>query len=173
MSSVSSATSRMQLSPYSPLWPAIFDYERGQLATVLGDAMRIEHIGSTAVPGLGAKPIIDVLIGAPDLASIDARIASLQACGYQYVKEFERALPERRYFRRTDGQPGHFHVHAVAMGGPFWTSHLAFRDALRADVALAEEYWKLKMRLAARFPNDREAYTDGKGDFIRRVLGHP
>ena len=170
MSPVSSATSRVQLSPYSPLWPAIFDYERGQLAAVLGDAMRIEHIGSTAVPGLGAKPIIDVLVGAPDLPSIEARIPALQACGYQYVKEFERALPERRYFRRTDGQPGHFHVHAVACGGPFWTSHLAFRDALRSDAALAEEYWKLKTRLAARFPNDREAYTDGKGDFIRRVL---
>jgi GrpB-like predicted nucleotidyltransferase (UPF0157 family) len=170
LSTAPSATSRVLLSPYSPLWPAIFDYERGQLAAILGEVAAIEHIGSTAVPGLGAKPIIDVLVGAPDLAHIEACIPALQAYGYQYVPEFERAMPHRRYLRRTDGHPGNFHLHAVARGSPFWNAHLAFRDALRADAALADEYWKLKQRLAARFPNDRAAYTDAKGDFIRRVL---
>ena len=160
----------MPLSPYSPLWPAIFDYERDQLARVLGGRVRIEHIGSTAVPGLGAKPIIDVMAGAPDIAHIEACIPALQACGYQYVPEFERSIPERRYLRRTDGQPGNFHLHAVAEGSAFWIAHLAFRDALRASSALADDYWKLKQALAARFPDDRAAYTDGKGDFIRKVL---
>ena len=160
---------RVTLSPYSPLWPAIFDYERERLRELLGE-VRIEHVGSTAVPGLGAKPVIDILVGAPSLAAIEERIPALQGYGYQYVPEFERAIPDRRYFRRTDGQPGHFHVHAVVEGGAFWRSHLAFRDALRADAGLAGEYWKLKRKLAARFPDDRAAYTDAKAEFIRDVL---
>ena len=164
------ATQAVLLSPYSPLWPAIFDVEARALERLLDGGVRVEHIGSTAVPGLGAKPIIDVLVGAPDLAFVEARIPRLVEHGYQYVAEFERAVPQRRYFRRTDGQPGHFHVHAVVLDSPFWRSHLAFRDALRRDPALAARYWKLKQRLAARFPNDRAAYTDGKADFIREVL---
>lgn len=163
-------TTRVLLSPYSPLWPAIFDFERQHLQAIFGDATAIEHIGSTAVPGLGAKPIIDILVGAPSLAHVEACIPALRDYGYRYVPEFEKALPQRRYFTRTDGHPGNFHVHAVVQGEDFWRAHLAFRDALRADAALAASYWKLKQRLAARFPNDREAYTDGKGDFVRDVL---
>lgn len=163
-------TSRVLLSPYSPLWPAIYDFERLALETLFEGAARCEHIGSTAVPGLGAKPVIDMLLGVADLAVVEARIPQLQARGYRYVPEFERAIPDRRFFSRSDGQPGNFHVHAVKVDGPFWKSHLAFRDALRADPALAAEYWKLKQRLAARFPDDRAAYADNKGDFIRGVL---
>ena len=166
-----SATIAVLLSPYSPLWPAIFDVEARDLAALMDGAVRIEHIGSTAVPGLGAKPIVDIMVGAPDLAFIDARIPALQARGYRYVPEFERAMPDRRYFTRSDGQPGNFHLHAVALDSPFWRSHLAFRDALRADPALAASYWKLKQRLAARHPNDRAAYADGQGAFIHEVLG--
>jgi GrpB-like predicted nucleotidyltransferase (UPF0157 family) len=161
----------VQLSAYSPLWPAIFAYESARLQAILGaDAAVIEHIGSTAVPGMGAKPIIDVMIGVADLAMIERRIPELQADGYRYVPEFERSMPMRRYFVKTNAQPGHFHVHAVILDSPFWKSHLAFRDALRADPRLAADYWKLKQRLAARYPNDREAYTDGKSAFIREAM---
>jgi len=165
-----SATVAVLLSPYSPLWPAIFDHEARRLEALFDGAARIEHIGSTAVPGLGAKPIVDILLGAPDVPFIEARIPALVAQGYRYVPEFERSMPQRRYFTRTDGQPGNFHLHAVAQDSAFFRSHLAFRDALRADAALAGEYWKLKQRLAARFPNDRAAYSDGKSAFIREVL---
>jgi GrpB-like predicted nucleotidyltransferase (UPF0157 family) len=158
------------LSAYSPMWPSIFEIERGTLQAALGDAVLIEHIGSTAVPGLGAKPIIDMLVGAPDLAIVEARIPRLVEAGYRYVPEFERAIPERRYFTKTDGQPGSFQVHAVALDGAFWKRHLAFRDALRRDAALAEKYWRLKLQLAARFPDDRAAYADAKGAFIRAAL---
>jgi GrpB-like predicted nucleotidyltransferase (UPF0157 family) len=162
----------VQLSAYSPLWPAIFDFERARLQGILGaDAAVIEHIGSTAVPGMGAKPIIDVMVGVADLAMIERRMAELQADGYRYVPEFERSMPQRRYFVKTHAQPGHFHVHAVILDSPFWKSHLAFRDALRADARLAADYWKLKQRLAARYPNDREAYADGKSAFIREAMG--
>ena len=170
MSTTTTATTAVILTPYSPLWPAIFDVEARALEGIFDNAVRVEHVGSTAVPGLGAKPIVDICVGAPDLAFIEARIPRMVAAGYRYVPEFERAIPGRRYFTRTDGQPGNFHVHAVVLDGAFWRSHLAFRDALRADPRAAAEYWKLKQRLAARFPNDRAAYADGKSTFIREVL---
>ena len=161
----------VELSAYSPMWPAVFEIERDRLTHVFGaDAVVIEHIGSTAVPGLGAKPIIDVLLGAPTLDIIERKIPELVAGGYRYVPEFEKSIPERRYFVKVHGQPGHFHLHAVVYASSFWKRHLAFRDALRADTALADDYWKLKRRLAARFPNDRGAYTDAKSEFIRTVI---
>jgi GrpB-like predicted nucleotidyltransferase (UPF0157 family) len=161
----------VELSAYSPMWPVVFDIERGRLAAIFGaDAAVIEHIGSTAVAGLGAKPIIDVMLGVPALAIVERRIPELVAEGYRYVPEFEKSVPERRFLVKILGHPGYFHLHAVVHASPFWRRHLAFRDALRADAALAAEYWKLKRRFAARFPNDRAAYTDAKSEFIRTVI---
>jgi len=161
----------VELSPYSPMWPAVFDIERGRLLEIFGSgAVLIEHIGSTAVPGLGAKPIIDILLGASTLAIVERSIPALEATGYRYVPEFERAAPNRRYFVKTHGQPGHFHLHAVVIDTPFWKDHIAFRDALRASPALAQQYWKLKRSLAGRFRNDRGAYTDAKSAFIRAAI---
>ncbi|HYC38619.1 MAG TPA: GrpB family protein [Usitatibacter sp.] len=158
------------LTPYSPLWPAVFDIEQRRLLEIFNDSVVVEHIGSTAVPGLGAKPVIDVMLGSPDLAVVEGRIPTLEADGWRYVPEFERAMPERRYFTKLDQPPGKFHLHAVVLGGLFWQRHLAFRDALRADPRLAQRYWRVKQHLAARFPDDRAAYTEAKGDFIRAVL---
>ena len=157
------------LSTYSPLWPSIFEIEKERLARIMQGAALIEHIGSTAVPGLGAKPIIDVMVGTPDLAIVERRMPELFALGYRYVPEFEKSTPERRYFTKEDGQPGHFHLHAVVLDSPFWKRHLAFRDALRRDPALAQRYWKLKQRLASRFAHDRDAYAVAKSAFIRAV----
>jgi GrpB-like predicted nucleotidyltransferase (UPF0157 family) len=162
---------RLDLSAYSPMWPVVFAIERERLTRIFGaDAVLIEHIGSTAVPGLGAKPIIDILLGTPDPAIVERKFAELRADGYRYVPEFEKAIPQRRYFVKPDGHPGYFHLHAVVVDTPFWRDHLAFRDALRGDPGLADEYWKLKRRLAARYPNDRAAYTDAKSGFIRTVI---
>ena len=161
----------VELTPYSPMWPAVFEIEKQRLYGIFGpDAVLIEHVGSTAVPGLGAKPVIDVMLGAPALAIVERRIPELVESGYRYVPEFERAIPQRRYFVKLQGHPGTFHLHAVVIDSPFWKEQLAFRDALRADAALAGRYWQLKRRLAARFPSDRAAYTDGKSDFIRAVV---
>lgn len=160
-----------ELSAYSPMWPAIFHIEHGRLTAIFGvDAVVIEHIGSTAVPGLGAKPVIDVMLGAPAISIVERKIAHLEADGYRYVQEFEKSMPERRYFVKAQGHPGYFHLQGVVYGSPFWKRHLAFRDALRADASLAGDYWKLKRRLAARFPNDRGAYNDAKSEFIRTVI---
>lgn len=161
----------VELSAYSPMWPAVFDIEKARLAAIFGtDGVLIEHIGSTAVPGLGAKPVIDILLGAPSLAVIERHIPALLESGYRYVPEFERAIPERRYFTKRDGHPGHFHLHAVVYDTPFWRDHIAFRDLLRTDPGYAERYWRLKNALAARHRSDRGAYTDAKTNFIREAL---
>jgi GrpB-like predicted nucleotidyltransferase (UPF0157 family) len=166
-----SASEPVELSAYSPLWPAVFELERERLGAIFaGEDIAIEHIGSTAVPGLGAKPIIDIMLGVADLAVVESRVEALAGEGYRYVREFEMAIPDRRYFDKPEGNPGRFHLHAVVNGSPFWVRHLAFRDALRADPALAQRYWKVKQHAAARHPLDRSAYTEGKTDFIRGVV---
>jgi GrpB-like predicted nucleotidyltransferase (UPF0157 family) len=161
----------LELSAYSPMWPAVFDMECVRLDQIFGPGtVVIEHIGSTAIPGLAAKPIIDVMVGAGALEVFEIRTPELQAEGYRYVPEFEKSNPARRYFVKTDGQPGNFNLHAVVLGSVFWREHLAFRDALRANPALVEEYWRIKKRQVLRHPTDRTAYADAKATFIRSVL---
>ncbi len=158
---------------YSPAWPVRFAAERDALSRVFPpDAFTIEHIGSTAVPGLAAKPTVDILIGAPSLPDVEARIGAMEALGYAYVPEHEAALPGRRFFAKPALPPRLFHVHAVRTDSAFRSEHLRFRDALRADAALAAEYGALKQRLAFRHGTDREAYADAKSAFIRSVV-HP
>ena len=168
---MSSLPETLELSAYSPMWPAIFDMERLRLDQVFGPGgVAIEHIGSTAIPGMGAKPIIDVMVGAATLEVFEIRTPELQAEGYRYVPELEKSNPLRRYFVKTDGQPGNFNLHGVVLGSVFWREHLAFRDALRMSPTLSEEYWRIKRRMATRHPNDRTAYADAKAAFIRMVL---
>ena len=156
---------------YSADWPVRFAAERAALARVYPpDAFTIEHIGSTAVPGLESKPIVDILIGAPSLPQIEARIGAMAALGYEYVPGHEAVLPERRFFAKPAARPRAFHVHAVRADSPFRAEHLRFRDALRADPVLAAEYGALKRRLALRHDADREGYTDAKSAFIRSVV---
>jgi len=157
------------LVAYDSAWPAQFDAERERLRGILGHATPIEHIGSTSVPGLVAKPILDIVIGVSALPEIEAKIPDLEERGYEYVAKFEAELPERRYFRKHDGTRTTVHVHAVVTGGDFWKRHMAFRDHLRAHPAIAQEYAQLKLGLARKHAHDRDAYTDAKSPFIRRV----
>ncbi len=161
----------VEVVAYSAEWPRLFAAERDALArTFPPGTFTIEHIGSTAVPGLGAKPIVDILIGAPALPDIEARIDAMEAHGYQYMPEHEAVLPHRRFFAKPARRPRQFHVHAVRTDSRFRAEHLAFRDALRADATLAADYLALKRELAARYGSDREGYTDAKGAFIRAVV---
>ncbi|MEO8674254.1 MAG: GrpB family protein [Casimicrobiaceae bacterium] len=163
--------SSVEIASYCPDWPRTFEAERIALAEIFPQsAFRIEHVGSTAVRELPAKPIVDILIGAGSLAEIEARIREMEAHGYRYVPEYEAVLPQRRYFTKPKDPPRRFHVHAVEIDSRFWAEHLLFRDALRADRALAAEYGALKIALATRFGDDREAYTDAKTPFIQAVL---
>ena len=122
------------------------------------------------MPGLGAKPIIDILLGAPTLAEIESHIPAVEALGYFYASAFEALIPERRYFYRPHQRPSEFHLHAVALDSDFFRDHLGFRDALRNDPVIREAYWRLKSELASKFADDREAYTEAKGPFIRSVI---
>lgn len=166
----------VEIVPWSAAWESEFEAERRRLLTVFdAQDVQIEHIGSTSVRGLGAKPIVDILVGAPSLAYIETRIPALEALGYHYVPELETTLPERRFFALPREHPRRFHLHATERGGTFWREHLRFRDALRSDPALARDYERLKRELAARHRNDRDAYTDAKTAFVtgvvRRALG--
>jgi GrpB-like predicted nucleotidyltransferase (UPF0157 family) len=169
----SSSPEAIELSAYSPKWPVTFNNEKGRLTEIFGEgAVLIEHVGSTAVPGMGAKPIVDILLGAPSLAIVERSIPAMVETGYRYVPEFERALPQRRYLVKKEGHPGYFHLHAVVYDTPFWKDLLDFRDLLRQDASYAERYWRLKNALAARHRNDREAYANAKSEFIKNALAY-
>jgi GrpB-like predicted nucleotidyltransferase (UPF0157 family) len=120
------------------------------------------------VPGLPAKPVIDLMVGVEDIERAGPAVAGLINLGYEYVPEFESQLPDRRYFRR--GSPESHHVHMVPVDSDYFAEHLLFRDWLRAHPQAAEEYGKLKRGLAGRFPLDRDAYRAGKVPFIEMVV---
>lgn len=157
----------VRLVPYDPAWPQLFAAEAARLERALaGMIIRFEHTGSTSIPGLAAKPVLDILGGVPDDAPMEPYIAALTASGY--VHRGEQGIAGREFFRR--GEPRAYHLHLTSVGSSFWRDHLAFRDYLRANPGVRDEYGKLKLDLALRFPNDRESYIDHKGPFVRHVL---
>lgn len=155
--------------PYDPSWPARFEVERAAIAEAIGESIvdGIHHVGSTAVPGLAAKPIIDILVGVRSLEGSRACFEPLAQIGYMYAPY----LPEEmHWFCKPDPSRRTHHLHLVPVHSKRYTDELAFRDRLRADPQAAEEYLTLKRDLARRFSHDREAYTDAKSAFIRRVV---
>lgn len=164
--------SAVSLSEYTSEWQTQFECVSAELASVLADSpgLAIEHVGSTSVPGLCAKPVIDLLIGVSSLKDIESRICMLQQLGFRYRPEHEKEIPDRRYFVREPGQRLRVHVHAVVTGSALWLGHLAFRDALRRDGHLAAEYASLKRTLALQHAHDKASYTRAKAPFIQSVL---
>lgn len=162
---------RVMLVPHSADWPARFAAERERLLELFSGVLReVQHIGSTAVPGLPAKPIIDLMAGVDGMEAADALIVPLLDTGYATSAEFNASLSDHRWLmRHAEGQRTH-HLHLVVHEGTLWKKRLRFRDVLRADSVLAGRYADLKARLAMRYPLDREAYTQAKGDFVREVL---
>jgi GrpB-like predicted nucleotidyltransferase (UPF0157 family) len=158
--------------PYDEAWPSLFEKERALIEGAIGRWVEeIEHVGSTAVTGLAAKPVIDIMVGVKSLDDSPVMIKRLAGVGYEYVPEFERVLHFRRYFREMrDGRRTH-QIHLVEKSNvEWWEHHLMFRDYLRAHPKTAREYGRLKDHLAERFRSDREAYTDAKADFISKVV---
>jgi GrpB-like predicted nucleotidyltransferase (UPF0157 family) len=155
---------RVELVDYDPSWARLFAEERERLSGVFdGKAVAIEHIGSTSVPGLSAKPIVDVLVGLAELELAPEQILAMAELGYEYLGE--HGLPGRLFFRKF---PRTHHVHVVAFGGIHWERQLAFRDVLRNDAEERERYDAFKRRLAAE-GHPREVYTELKTPFIREV----
>lgn len=156
---------------YTEAWASEFLVERDRLATVFaGTDTAIEHVGSTSVPGLCAKPILDICVGVPELSVVEERIGALEALGYEYVPEYEVEIPDRRYFRRPAERPRTHHVHACRRGDSIWRRHLAFRDWLRSHDEDRDAYCALKRELYERHSLDRPAYTEAKGPFIQSIL---
>jgi GrpB-like predicted nucleotidyltransferase (UPF0157 family) len=155
------------LTPYDPAWPAAFAAERARIAAAFGAfPASVEHIGSTSVPGLDAKPILDVLVGVPAGVPRAPYVAALVSLGYAH--RGAHGIPGRDYFVR--GEPRSHQIHLLDIGSDTWAAHLAFRDALRASPRTAAAYAALKRDLAARFRDDRDSYQNGKADFIESVL---
>ncbi len=155
--------------PYDPRWPALFEEAAAEIKAVAGDRiLAVEHVGSTAVPGLSAKPILDVLAGVEDLVRSLELLPELAKLGYEYRPDEE--IPDRHYFRRRLAGVRTHHLSLAEPTSAHYRNTIAFRDALREEPELARSYESLKLDLARRFPHDRPAYTAGKTDFVLRVL---
>ena len=157
---------KVRLADSNARWAGLFEAERTRLAAATGPlVLGIEHFGSTAIPGIKAKPILDILVGLRRFEDGTALVEPLTGLGYRYLGPEQ--VPEHHLF--TLGEPTRCHLHAVVLGGAKWVRQLRFRDALRADPALAAAYEALKVDLARRFPDSRPDYLNGKQDFIDRV----
>ena len=160
-----SADEAVFLVPYDPDWPRRFEQERELLEDALANwiAGTIEHIGSTAVPELLAKPIIDIMVGVRDLTSSMAAREALAGLDYQY---FPYRSDVMHWFCKPSPAHRTHHLHLVPFQSPLWIERIAFRDLLRRSPDARKEYAALKASLAERYRTDREAYTDAKGQFV-------
>jgi GrpB-like predicted nucleotidyltransferase (UPF0157 family) len=158
---------KIEVVEYDSAWPRMFEIERDLLRRTLGGiAVAIHHIGSTAVPGLAAKPIIDILIETTDVGALDEHNTRMRAIGYEPKGEF--GIPGRRYFEKGGDNRSH-HVHAFTRGDSNVRQHIAFRDCLRTNPHLAQEYGELKKRVAQACENDIERYCDGKDAYVKWI----
>lgn len=166
------ATERVHLKDPQTTWDSDGERLCRQLEVRLTPWIQasVEHVGSTAVPGLAAKPILDVQAAVPDLECATQVAEVLAAEGWHLVPAELDARPWRRFLVQVANEHRVAHLYLLTVGSSRWFEQLAFRDALRANSSLAREYAQLKRNLAAAHDGDREAYTAGKADFVRSVL---
>jgi len=162
----------VRLVEYDPAWPSMFAAERALLERILRPwlAGPIEHIGSTAVPGLVAKPVIDIMAAVQTLEASRPAIEAVATLGYVHYPYRPEVM---HWFCKPSAAFRTHHLHLVPLASPPWRERIAFRDRLRESPAVAAEYADLKRRLAREFEFDREAYTDAKAGFVRRVTQDP
>jgi GrpB-like predicted nucleotidyltransferase (UPF0157 family) len=168
-SSSSPLEEEVRVVPYDPAWVASFAEEAVRLTDVIGTWATggVHHVGSTAVPGLAAKPVIDILVGVESLEGSRPCIALVEPLQYVY---FPYLADEMHWFCKPDPARRTHHLHLVPTGSPRFSDEMAFRDYLRTHTGHAQEYERLKLHLAAVHRHDREAYTQGKSDFVRSTL---
>jgi len=157
---------------YDPGWATLFEQERARIREALGPALlTVEHVGSTAVVGLAAKPIIDLLVGVRSLTEARATcIEPLQGLGYVYLPQYEAWLPEELFFRKGPPGPWSHHAHVMEPASPRWAEFILVRDYLRRHPAVAGAYGDLKRALALVFGEDIAGFRDAKRPFIQQVL---
>jgi GrpB-like predicted nucleotidyltransferase (UPF0157 family) len=158
----------VEIVEYNPLWPAQFEREQGLVSEALAEWLvgEPEHIGSTAVPSLAAKPVIDIMAPVQSLAASVAAIAAAGRIGYVHFPYKQQVM--HGFCKPSPAHRTH-HLHLVPLNSRLWQERLAFRDVLRASASLRSEYQALKLKLAAEYRQDREAYTEAKAPFIARV----
>lgn len=161
---------RVRPVPYQAAWADLFRQEASALQRGLGDqVVCIEHIGSTSMPGLDAKPILDIVVAVQTMADERSSEEALAPLGYLHKSENDR--PGRLYFvKRTADERSTHHLNITELGTECWFTHVAFRDYLREHAESRAEYRKLKQDLARRCQHDRAAYQEGKEEFIERIL---
>ena len=157
---------------YDPAWAALFERERTHVRDALGPiVVTVEHVGSTAVPGLAAKPIIDLLVAVRSLPEARSRcVQPLQALGYTYMAEYESWLPGEMMFRKGPPGPWTHHVHVTEPSSPRWQELVLIRDYLRGHADVAAAYGDLKKALALVFGDDIIGYRNAKGPFLQAVM---
>jgi len=160
-------TPTVRLVPYDTTWPLAFAAEADRIERAcVGLQLRLEHMGSTAVPGLAAKPVIDILAGRPGNVAGTEYVAAFRQLAYEHKGAY--GIPGRNYFRK--GTPRTHHVHLVSWSSDLWRDSLVFRDYLRAHPEIAREYETIKRELAGMYLHDKEKYTDAKGPFVRSIV---
>jgi GrpB-like predicted nucleotidyltransferase (UPF0157 family) len=158
----------LELSPYDSEWPVFFESERQRIQQAIGRfVLAIEHVGSTSIAGLSAKPIIDMAIALRDYEDGLQCVEPLAELGYLY--KGEHGIAGRHYFRTND-ELVKVHIHMVEMSHPAWRDQSAFRDFLRCHPDATREYAALKQSLAATCGADREKYTEAKSEFVEDIL---
>lgn len=162
----------IRVVPYDPAWPSAFEREAARVRPLLEPYLTgpVEHIGSTAVPGLAAKPIIDMVAVVRSYDDAAAIAAALQPLGWAWAPEPQDDELRRASFCFPDPGYRSHHLHAIEDSSPHWRRWIAFRDALRAEAALAGDYAALKTQLARDFAHERDRYRSGKSAFVAAVL---
>ena len=158
---------------YNQNWIDVFNSEKEKISCVFGQKnVLIEHIGSTAICGTIAKPEIDIMIGLKDLKDFKNFKRPLEGLNYVYFSKFEEFVPERRYFRKSDGIIPLFHIHIVKKKSKFWRDRIFFRNYMRNHPKDIQRYNKLKQDLVLKFNYDRKNYSNGKEYFILDILNN-
>jgi GrpB-like predicted nucleotidyltransferase (UPF0157 family) len=161
------ASGMVRVVPYNPAWADKYAEEAGRIRHAVGaSAVDIQHIGSTAIPGMAAKPIIDMALGVADISIVQSMAPMLEGIGYE-DRGLLNGIEGHHFFRK--GNPREFFLHVFEHDGEFWVQRIAFRDDLIANPDVAAEYQGLKEGLAAEYADDRASYTAGKRAFVERV----
>jgi len=157
--------------PYNPRWPEFYKQEKEKVVKVMGEKVKsIEHIGSSSVPGLGGKDIVDFAVGVQSRETADESVDLLQALDYTSITPQPGHTQWFYCLGKSPGLLPRYHLHLMKCPSPFWTKHILFRYYLRKHPEVALEYFNLKKRLAEKYGRDRIGYTEAKTIFIERVM---
>ena len=159
----------LKVVPHDPRWNFEFESEGGLIRSALGqNIVAVHHIGSTSIPGIYAKPVIDILVEVEKISDVDNRVSEMESLGHEVMGEF--GIPGRRYFRKDNEHGIRTHqIHVFETGSQQLSRHLSFRDYMIAHPVAALEYSDLKRRLAEEYPNSPDDYMDGKDAFIKAI----